>query len=91
MAEDDSEERWWEPSDTELEDLIEDRLADGPLGQPATGVGDPSGFYVGFLIVLILLALGNNTATDAADNLCGLLPVLVILVFLIYMKTRTQG
>ena len=31
MAEDDSEERWWEPSDAELEDLIEDRLADGPL------------------------------------------------------------
>jgi hypothetical protein len=27
----DSEEKWWEPSDTELEDMIEDRLEDGPL------------------------------------------------------------
>ena len=26
-----SEEKWWEPSDTELEDMIEDRLEDGPL------------------------------------------------------------
>ncbi len=56
MAEDDSEEGWWEPSDAELEDLIEDRLAEGPLGQPATMVGDPSGFYVGLLTVMILLA-----------------------------------
>ena len=27
----DSEEKWWEPSDAELEDMIEDRLEDGPL------------------------------------------------------------
>ncbi len=26
-----SEEKWWEPSDTELEDMIEDRLEGGPL------------------------------------------------------------
>ena len=26
-----SEGKWWEPSDTELEDMIEDRLEDGPL------------------------------------------------------------
>ena len=26
-----SEEKWWEPSDAELEDMIEDRLEDGPL------------------------------------------------------------
>ena len=27
----DSEEKWWEPSDAELEAMIEDRLEDGPL------------------------------------------------------------
>ena len=32
----DSEEKWWEPSDAELEDMIEDRLEDGPLPSEAT-------------------------------------------------------
>ena len=92
MAEDDSEEGWWEPTDAQLEDLIEDRLADGPLARPFPEPGsekpDPTGFYFFILIVLIASALGNNLATVAADNLCNLSPILVILVYLIYAQNR---
>jgi len=96
MAEDDFEEGWWEPSDAELEDLIEDRLADGPLipepAHPNPSPTSPTWLYIGLLIMLIASALGNNLATVAADNLCNLSPILVILVYLIYasMKNNVQ-
>ena len=94
MAEDDSEERWWEPSDAELEDLIEDRLADGPLipepAHPNPSPTSPTGVYVVLLIMLIASALGNNLATVAADNLCNLSPILVILVYLIYASMKND-
>ncbi len=92
MAEDDSEEGWWEPSDAELEDLIEDRLADGPLipepAHPNPHWTLPTWLYIGLLIMLIASALGNNLATVAADNLCNLSPILVILVYLIYASMK---
>ena len=96
MAEDDFEEGWWEPSDAELEDLIEDRLADGPLipepAPPNPSPTSPTWLYIGLLIMVIASALGNNLATVAADNLCNLSPILVILVYLIYasMKNNVQ-
>jgi len=92
MAENDSEEGWWEPSDAELEDLIEDRLADGPLipepAHPNPSPTSPTWLYIGLLIMLIASALGNNLATVAADNLCNLSPILVILVYLIYASMK---
>jgi len=92
MAEDDFEEGWWEPSDAELEDLIEDRLADGPLipepAHPNPSPTSPTWLYIGLLIMLIASALGNNLATVAADNLCNLSPILVILVYLIYASMK---
>ena len=92
MAEDDFEEGWWEPSDAELEDLIEDRLADGPLipepTHPNPSPTSPTWLYIGLLIMLIASALGNNLATVAADNLCNLSPILVILVYLIYASMK---
>ena len=94
MAEDDFEEGWWEPSDAELEDLIEDRLADGPLipepAHPNPSPTSPTWLYIGLLIMLIASALGNNLATVAADNLCNLSPILVILVYLIYASVKND-
>ena len=94
MAEDDFEEGWWEPSDAELEDLIEDRLADGPLipepAHPNPSPTSPTWIYIGLLIMLIASALGNNLATVAADNLCNLSPILVILVYLIYASVKND-
>ena len=94
MAEDDFEEGWWEPSDAELEDLIEDRLADGPLipepAHPNPNWTLPTWLYIGLLIMLIASALGNNLATVAADNLCNLSPILVILVYLIYASVKND-
>ena len=92
MAEDESEERWWEPSDAELAALIEDRLADGPLipepTHPNPSPTSPTWLYIGLLIMVIASALGNNLATVAADNLCNLSPILVILVYLIYASMK---
>ena len=92
MAEDDSEKVWWEPTDSELEDLIEDRLADGPLipepAHPNPSPTSPTWLYIGLLIMVIASALGNNLATVAADNLCNLSPILVILVYLIYASMK---
>ena len=94
MAEDDFEEGWWEPSDAELEDLIEDRLADGPLipetTHPNPSPTSPTWLYIGLLIMLIASALGNNLATVAADNLCNLSPILVIPVYLIYASMKND-
>ena len=94
MAEDDSKKVWWEPTDSELEDLIEDRLADGPLipepAHPNPSPTSPTGVYVVLLIMLIASALGNNLATVAADNLCNLSPILVILVYLIYASMKND-
>ena len=57
------EEEWWEPSDAELGDLIEDRLAEGPLdSEPMTW--PPLSFppivlvMIGFVLGLLLCSFG---------------------------------
>ena len=57
------EEEWWEPSDAELEDLIEDRLAEGPLdSEPMTW--PPLSFppivlvMIGFVLGLLVCSFG---------------------------------
>ncbi len=51
----DSEEKWWEPSDAELEDMIEDRLEDGPLDgveeAPETTIDSGEENRAGILII----------------------------------------
>ena len=52
-----SEEKWGEPSDAELETLIEDRLEDGPLNGVDGGIEDetPEDFW-SMLPMLVVMA-----------------------------------